>query len=440
MLQAVVLLVVLIFLNAVFASAELAVLSMSETKLKMLSAEGDARAKKLIKLTDQPARFLATIQVAITLAGLLQSAFAAETFAEPLVAALVDMGVTVSPAVLKSVAIVVITLVLSYFTLVFGELVPKRLAMKKSESMALGMARLLYAVSKIFAPIVWLLTASTNLFLRLLGINPNEEADQVTREEIKMLLSEGNEQGNILEEEKEIIQNVFEFNDISVDEICTRRRDVVMLRMEDDEEEWSRIICENRHTIYPICGETQDEIIAVLDTRDYFRLEKKDKESLLELAADTPFFIPETKRANKLFREMREKRTYFAVIIDEYGSMTGIITLHDLVESLVGDLNEEDDPETEDEIACLEEGVWCVYGSALMRDVEAKLGIDLVEDDYDTFSGYICSIIGRIPQDGEMFTCENDLMEIEVQDVKNHMAGRAVLRLKNSDNGEEEDD
>lgn len=440
MLQAVVLLVVLIFLNAVFASAELAVLSMSETKLKMLSAEGDVRAKKLIKLTDQPARFLATIQVAITLAGLLQSAFAAETFAEPLVAALVDMGVTVSPAVLKSVAIVVITLVLSYFTLVFGELVPKRLAMKKSESMALGMARLLYAVSKIFAPIVWLLTASTNLFLRLLGINPNEETDQVTREEIKMLLSEGNEQGNILEEEKEIIQNVFEFNDISVDEICTRRRDVVMLRMEDDEEEWSRIICENRHTIYPICGETQDEIIAVLDTRDYFRLEKKDKESLLELAADTPFFIPETKRANKLFREMREKRTYFAVIIDEYGSMTGIITLHDLVESLVGDLNEEDDPETEDEIACLEEGVWCVYGSALMRDVEAKLGIDLVEDDYDTFSGYICSIIGRIPQDGEMFTCENDLMEIEVQDVKNHMAGRAVLRLKNSDNGEEEDD
>ena len=440
MLQAVVLLIVLIFLNAVFASAELAVLSMSETKLKMLSAEGDARAKKLIKLTDQPARFLATIQVAITLAGLLQSAFAAETFAEPLVAALVDMGVAISPAVLKSVAIVVITLVLSYFTLVFGELVPKRLAMKKSESMALGMARLLYAVSKIFAPIVWLLTASTNLFLRFLGINPNEEADQVTREEIKMLLSVGNEQGNILEEEKEIIQNVFEFNDISVDEICTRRRDVVMLRMEDDEEEWSRIICENRHTIYPICGETQDEIIAVLDTRDYFRLEKKDKESLLELAADTPFFIPETKRANKLFREMREKRTYFAVIIDEYGSMTGIITLHDLVESLVGDLNEEDDPETEDEIACLEEGVWCVYGSALMRDVEAKLGIDLVEDDYDTFSGYICSIIGRIPQDGEMFTCENDLMEIEVQDVKNHMAGRAVLRLKNSDNGEEEDD
>ncbi len=440
MLQAVVLLVVLIFLNAVFASAELAVLSMSETKLKMLSAEGDARAKKLIKLTDQPARFLATIQVAITLAGLLQSAFAAETFAEPLVAALVDMGVAISPAVLKSVAIVVITLVLSYFTLVFGELVPKRLAMKKSESMALGMARLLYAVSKIFAPIVWLLTASTNLFLRLLGINPNEEADQVTREEIKMLLSEGNEQGNILEEEKEIIQNVFEFNDISVDEICTRRRDVVMLRMEDDEEEWNRIICENRHTIYPICGETQDEIIAVLDTRDYFRLEKRDKESLLEQAADTPFFIPETKRANKLFSEMREKRTYFAVIIDEYGSMTGIITLHDLVESLVGDLNEEDDPETEDEITCLEEGVWCVYGSALMRDVETKLGIDLVEDDYDTFSGYICSIIGRIPQDGEMFTCENDLMTIEVQDVKNHMAGRTVLCLKNSGNGEEEDD
>lgn len=430
MLQPLILLIVLIFLNAIFASAELAVLSMSEAKLKLLSSEGDARAKKLMRLTEQPARFLATIQVAITLAGLLQSAFAAENFAEPLVALLVQAGVKISPSVLKTIAIVLITLILSYFTLVFGELVPKRLAMKKSETMALGLARLLYAVSKIFAPIVWLLTASTNSILRILGINPEEEEDQVTREEIKMLISEGNEQGNIQEDEKEIIQNVFDFNDISVGEICTHRRDVVLLHMDDSEQEWEETICENRHTLYPICGATSDEIIAVLDTRDYFRLKNRDKETLLQQAADKPFFIPETKRANKLFQEMKQRRTYFAVIIDEYGSMTGVITLHDLVESLMGDLSEEDDPEDEEDIVKLGEGKWCVQGAALMRDVETETGLELVEDDYDTFSGYICSIIGRVPQDGEQFSCETELLTIEVQEVKNHMAGRTIVQLK----------
>ena len=200
-MQPILLLIVLIFLNATFASAEIAVLSMNETRLKRMAEEGQSRANRLLSLTRQPARFLATIQVAITLAGLLQSAFAAENFADPLVKALVEAGVTVPENILKSVSIVVITLVLAYFNLVFGELVPKRVAMKKSESLALGMSGILYWVSRIFAPLVWLLTASTNLILKLMGLSPEDEEDAVTEEEIRMLLAEGKEQGHIQAEE-----------------------------------------------------------------------------------------------------------------------------------------------------------------------------------------------------------------------------------------------
>ena len=237
MVRPLVLLIILIFLNAAFASAEIAVISMKDARLKKLTEEGNARAIKLTALTRQPARFLATIQVAITLASLLQSAFAAENFAGPLVKLMTDAGVTISESVLRSGCVVVITLILAYFNLVFGELVPKRVAMKKAESMALGMAGSLYMVSKVFAPLVWLLTASTNLILRMLGMNPDEEGETVTEEEIRMMLAEGNEKGTIPAEENELIQNVFEFNDISVEEICTRRRDVNLLSMEETEEE-----------------------------------------------------------------------------------------------------------------------------------------------------------------------------------------------------------
>ena len=342
MLQSIILLVILIFLNATFASAEIAVISMNSAKLRKMTSEGDVRAKKLSYLTQQPARFLATIQVAITLAGLLQSAFAADNFADPLVAVLVSAGVPISQSILKNVSIIIITLILAYFNLVFGELVPKRLAMKKADSMALGMARMLYAVSKICKPVVWLLTVSTNGILKMFGMNPEEEDDKVTEEEIRMMLLEGNEQGTIQEEENNIIQNVFEFDDISVEEICTHRRDVVILDIDDSDKEWEETIFENRHTFYPICGRDSEDIIGILDTRDYFRLSDKSKKNLMDKAVDQPMFVPETMRANRLFRKMKESRSYFAVILDEYGALSGIITLHDLLEALVGELNEED--------------------------------------------------------------------------------------------------
>ncbi len=430
MLQSIILLVILIFLNATFASAEIAVISMNSAKLRKMTSEGDIRAKKLSYLTQQPARFLATIQVAITLAGLLQSAFAADNFADPLVAVLVNAGVPISQSILRNVSIIIITLILAYFNLVFGELVPKRLAMKKADSMALGMARMLYAVSKICKPVVWLLTVSTNGILKMFGMNPEEEDDKVTEEEIRMMLLEGNEQGTIQEEENNIIQNVFEFDDISVEEICTHRRDVVILDIDDSDKEWEETIFENRHTFYPICGRDSEDIIGILDTRDYFRLSDKSKKNLMDKAVDQPMFVPETMRANRLFRKMKESRSYFAVILDEYGALSGIITLHDLLEALVGELNEEEDPVKVEDIRKLNDDTWKIQGCAALEDVAEELDIELPVDEYDTFSGYICGVIGRVPDDDERFQCKNDLLDMEIHYVKNHIIGDVTVKVK----------
>ena len=277
MIGAVILQVVLIALNAVFASAEIAVISMNETKLKKMAEDGNKKAIKLSKLTEQPARFLSTIQVAITMAGLLGSAFAAENFAGPVVDALVSLGIHAPEKVMRSVVVLLITVILAYFNLVFGELVPKRIAMKKTEAMALGMSGMLYAVSKAFAPLVFLLTVSTNGVLRLIGIDPEEQEEQVSEEEIRMLLTTGNEQGNIDAQETEMIQNVFEFDDISVLELCTHRLDVVYLSLEDDDAQWEETIHESRHTFFPVCGYSFTDMFIFVDKLSYSNSENSYK-------------------------------------------------------------------------------------------------------------------------------------------------------------------
>lgn len=422
------LLVVLIFLNAVFASAEIAVISVNETKLKHMAEEGNRGARKLVKLTEQPAKFLATIQVAITLAGLLQSAFAAENFATPLAAWLIAKGTPISPAVLKNAMIVLITIVLAYFNLVFGELVPKRLAMKKAEKMALGMSGMLYGVSKVFAPLVWLLTVSTNGVLRLFGVSPEEEEEPVTEEAIRLMLSEGEEQGNIETAETELIENVFEFNDIAADEICTHRVNTVILRMEDDDATWRKTIMETRHTKYPVCRGDADEVLYILDTRDYFRLADTGRENVLQNATEPPFFVPAGMRANVLFRKMQEKKCFFAVLLDEYGGVAGVVTLHDLTETLLGELKEPEE-ETAPEIARNADGTYSVLGTVPLEDVAKALNLDFEGNESETFGGYITGLIDRVPDDGETFTCGNAKLEIRVLEVKNHVIGKTEVRL-----------
>lgn len=428
-MKSILLLIVLIFLNATFASAELAVISMNDAKLRKMAGDGDKRAGKLVSLTDQPARFLATIQVAITLAGLLQSAFAADSFADPLVTVLIDAGVPVSAGILRNVCIVVITLVLAYFNLVFGELVPKRIAMKKSESMALGMSGLLYFVSKAFAPLVWLLTVSTNLVLRILGMNPEEEGETVTEEEIRMMLAEGNEKGTIPNEENELIQNVFDFNDISVEEICTHRKETEMLFLSDSQEEWDSTICGSHHTFYPICGEDTDDVIGVLNTKIYFRLSQRSRDNIMDQAVESAFFVPEGMKANVLFHKMKQERNYFAVIIDEYGGVSGIITLHDLMETLVGEMEDKEEAEKPQDIEKISQDTWCIQGYADLEEVARELDCQLPVDTYETFSGFVCGMIGRVPEDGETFRWEGDGLRIEVQKVQGHMIQEARVNV-----------
>ena len=442
MIGSIILLVVLIFLNAVFASAEIAVISVNEVKLKKLTEQKDKRAIKLTKLTSDSSRFLSTIQIAITLAGLLSSAFAADNFAGPLVDALVNAGVKIPASVLNTVAVFVITLILAYFNLVLGELVPKRLAMKRADSMALSMANMLYGVSKIFSPIVTLLSWSTNIVLQLMGIDPNEAEEKVTEEEIRMMVAEGNEQGVIDEHENEIIQNLFEFDDTCAEQICTHRVDVVALDESETPEEWKEIIFNERHTYYPVYNETKDNIVGILDSRDYFRMQDASREEILQNAVKPVYFIPEGIKADTLFQNMRRERRYFAVLLDEYNGMSGIITIHDLLEAIVGDIYDEDDTEAPEKIEQLDESHWLVCGDAELTDLEKELDIDL-PDACETFNGLVCDILGTIPDDGATPSCEKYGLKIQVKEVENHYIEKAVVEyippVTDDEDNEDED-
>lgn len=250
-----------------------------------------------------------------------------------------------------------ITIILSYFTLVLGELVPKRVAMRKAEALALGMSGLISFISKLFAPIVWLLTISTNALLRLIGIDPNADDEEVTEEEIRMMVDAGREKGVIDEEETEIIQNVFEFDDITAGELATHRTDIALLWTDETMEQWTATIHESRHSRYPVCDESVDNVVGVLNAKDYFRLDDKSRENVMEHAVKPAYFVPEGVKADVLFRSMKQSRTQFAVVLDEHGGMNGIITINDLVEQLVGALDDvEDADETAQEIERTDSG------------------------------------------------------------------------------------
>ena len=323
--------VVLIGLNAIFACAEIAVISVKDVRLEQLISEGNKAAVKLGKLTEQPERFLSTIQIAITLSGYLGSAAAATNFAGLITNAVVSTGIGISPSVINSIAVVLVTLILSYFTLVFGELVPKRLAMKNPEGVSLKLAGMLYAISKVFKPIVSLLSVSVNAVLRLLGVDPNSEDDEYSEEEIRMMAIAGSQKGSIGEEENEFIQNLFEFDDQSAEHWA-----------DEGTEEWEKEIFSSRHSFYPICQDTTDKIIGVLDIKDYFALPERSAQAALKECVKPAYFVPDSIKADVLLERMRRLKKKLAVVCDEYGGVTGIVTINDLIELLVGDLEGED--------------------------------------------------------------------------------------------------
>ena len=434
--------VVLILLNAIFACAEIAVLSFNEAKLEQMASSGDKKAKRLLKLTDQPAKFLATIQVAITLSGFLGSAFAADNFSALLVDWIAPyIGDAVPLAVIDKAAVVLITLILSYFTLVFGELVPKRLAMKKAEKIALGLSSTINFISKAFTPIVWFLTVSTNGMLRLFGIDPHEKEDAVTEEEIKLMVEAGSESGAIDVEEKELIRNVFEFDDLAAEELCTRRTDMVFLWMDEAMEEWDKTIKEGRYAKYPICDESIDNVVAILNSKDYFRLEDKSRDSVMANATKVPYFVPESVKADVLLKNMKKNKDYFAVVLDEYGGTSGIVTITDLLECIVGDFDYDDSKEAVEEepnITQLEEDKWSIWGNTDIADVENAVGISIAGEGYDTFAGYILDTLGSIPEDNTELDIETADAYIKVTEVKDHRIEKAVITLKARENSDSE--
>ena len=439
--------VALIALNAVFAAAEIAIVSVNDNKMAKLAKEGNKKAKILVKLTSQPSNFLATIQIAITLAGFLGSAFAADNFAGPIVEAILNAGAKIPAGTLNSIVVILITLLLSFFTIIFGELVPKRIAMRKAEKVALGISGLIYVISVIFKPVVWLLMSSTNLVLRMFKIDPNDTEEDVSEEDIRMMVDVGSESGAIDKTEQEFIQNVFEFDDLTAGEVAVHRTEVSILWLDESPDEWDKTIHGSRHKIYPICDETVDNVIGLLNAKDYFRLSTKDRETIMKKAVRPPYFVPESVKLDVLFKNMKKSRHNFAIVLDEYGGTTGIITINDLLEKLVGDFDYEDEESKPDEsIERLDSKTWKITGNPDIDDIEEALDIPLKSEDCDTFSGLVFDALGSVPDDGNKpFEIETAGLVIKVLSVKNHQVQTAIVckenppKSSNNDNQEKAD-
>ena len=416
--------IILILLNAVFACAEIAILSVNKTKISAAAEKGDKRARRLFQLIESPAGFLATIQVAITLSGFLGSAFAADNFASLLVDWALQWGWDINPTVLNSVAVIVVTLILSYFTLVLGELVPKRIAMKKAEGLALSLATPLTFISRLFTPVVWFLSVSTNGVLRLFGIDPNEEDEEISEEDIRLMVDTGHQSGTIDSEEQEFIQNVFDFDDITVGEFATHRTDVDFLDTEDSIEQWEQAIFETHHSFYPVCVGTPDNLLGILSIHDYFRLKDRSIDNICQNVLMQPYFVPDTLGADILFRKMKKDHSKIAVVLDEYGGFFGIVTINDLVEQLVGELEE-----GEEEVIRRDSETWEISGLLPLKEAQEQFGVELPVDEYDTFGGFVFSIHGSIPDDGETFELDTHSLHIAVTQISEHRIERATVRI-----------
>lgn len=421
----------LILLNAFFAATEIAVISLNPTKLRKLEEQGERSAKRLLKMVEQPAGFLSTIQIGITLAGFLGSAFAADNFSDYLVSWLYDgLGFRAIPlGVLDTLSVIIITLILSYFTLIFGELVPKRIAMQKSMQVAKFSCGVVSAVAFIMKPIVWFLSFSTNLVLKLLRMKTEAEDETVTEEEIRMMVELGEEKGTIDTGEKEWIQNIFEFDDISVREAMTRQPDVEMFSVYSQTETVLKIIEETGLSRFPVYGEDSNDILGILNAREFLLDVSSKHPKGIRALLRPAYFVPETIHADELFRDMQQKKVHIAVVIDEYGEMSGVITIEDLLEEIVGNIYDEFDPAEAPEIEQLEDNLWRVSGGVDIDTLSETLEIELPEDvEYDTVGGMVFSCLHTIPQDGTKPEVQVNGLDIQVQRIENRRIEEALIR------------
>ncbi|MBD7969046.1 hemolysin family protein [Paenibacillus gallinarum] len=389
---------ILLVVNAFFAASEMALISINDNRIRILSLEGNKRAQKLEKLLEEPTGFLSTIQIGITLAGFLNSAFAADKFASLLVDYVLSLGVDISPSVLSSVSVIVITLILSYFTLVFGELVPKRIAMKKAEAIALAVSSPLSVLSKVVNPFVKLLTVSTNLTVRLFGIDPNAEDEEASEEEIRMLVDTGLERGTIQQSEKMIIHNIFDFDNKDVSDMMTHRTDMIAISADTPLEDVLEIVQSEQYTRFPVFEERVDNIIGILHVKDLivqFRKDTTRPKSIMDMIRPA-YFVSESKKGDDLLEELQQNRVHMAIVVDEYGGTAGLITIEDLIEEIVGSIYDEYDEE-ESIFEQVDEDTYIFTGIAHLDEVSQITKASLPEEEYDTLSGFMVGTIGRIP-------------------------------------------
>lgn len=440
----IVILFLLIYVNSFFASAEIALLSLNKNKLQKSLDDGDKSVAKLIQLTNDSSSFLSTIQIAITLSGFVNSAIAADNFAAPIANRLISLGLAIDFKILNTLVIILITLVLSYFNLVFGELVPKRIAMQKPLEIAKKSCGIIMFVAKLTRPLVKLLSASQNFMLRLLHYRTDDIVTEVTEDDIQLMIALGGQYGTIQEGEKEWIQNVFNFNDIAVEEAMTRKSDVVAFPVTATDDEIKKTIIESGFSRFPIYENDLNNVIGIMNSREF----------LINLTSDTPkplrniirkaYFVPESIRADILFNDMQKKKLPIAIVIDEYGETSGIITMEDLIEEIVGNIYDEYDSAEEPEILKIADNTWKVNGGVYIDDLAEELNIELEEDEsYDTIGGMVLSCLHTIPQDGSRLTVEVQNLHIDVVKVQNRRIEEVVLSVIKEDehaNSEYNDD
>lgn len=408
-------LIFLIALNAFFAATEMAFITLNDNKIKVMADDGNPKAIILEKVLSHPTKFLSTIQIGITLAGFLASAFASDSFSGPLVNLIYPYMTLLSQDTVRTVVMIIITMVLSFVSLVFGELVPKRVAMHYSENISFAVIKPIYWISILFHPFVRLLTFSTNLLVRLFGIDPNLEPNAVTEEEIRMMVDVGEEKGSIRDTEKEMINNIFDFDNINVSEIMTHRTDIAAIDSEATFEEVKKTVFEEQYTRFPVYEDTIDNIIGILHVKDLLQFIEHEhiiNFNLKNLIRE-PHFVPESKKTDQLFRELQKLKVHIAVVIDEYGGTAGIITIEDLIEEIVGNIFDEYD-EDEKQIQILNHYTFDVEGGIDLEELNDECDLGLIEEDledYDTLSGFLTGLLGHIPEDDET-------VEIQYKDLR----------------------
>ena len=415
MLTQIIVLVVLILFNAYFAATEIAFISLNDAKIEKEAKEGNKKAKNILKMLKSPSKFLATIQIGITLAGFLSSAFASDAFADKLAPILNSWMPFLSLDTWRGIAIVLITIILSFFTLVFGELVPKRLAMKYYEKISYATIGVIRGISVVTAPFVKLLTFSTNMISKLFGVGEAEE-EVVTEEEIKMMIDEGEEKGTIERGEKQLLNNVFEFNDIIVSEVMTPRTEMYAIDINNDIYDSLDEIDEFKYSRIPVYEDNIDDIKGILFIKDIIKPLKDNKRIDIKNIIREPYFVPESKDIDELFKEMQSNKVQIAIAIDEYGGTAGLITMEDIIEELVGNIFDEYDDE-EIDYKKIDDNTYILSGAITSYELKKIFDIEFPEGDYDTLSGYLIDKLGRIPDEDEHPIIEDENLTYKVEEI-----------------------